>query len=897
MKKLVIGVLAHVDAGKTTLAESMLYLTGSIRTLGRVDHKDAFLDTYHLERTRGITIFSKQAEMVHKDMAITLLDTPGHVDFSTEMERTLQVLDYAILVISGIDGVQGHTETLWRLLARYKIPTFLFINKMDLDRTDRKTLMEELKRSLSEGIVDFNEDHNSKSFLENIAMCDEPLLEQYLEEGMLDPTWIPPLIAARKIFPCFFGSALKTEGVETFLDGLNQYTQQKSYNTEFGARIYKISRDDQGNRLTYMKITGGRLKVKTQLTNHLNTVLKGEASDQWEEKVDQIRIYSGSKYETIEVAEAGSVCAVTGLSRTYPGEGLGTESLSEQPILEPVLSYQIVLPQDTDAFSLLSKLKQLEEEDPQMQIIWSEQLKEIHVKLMGEVQIEILKSIILERFGVNVDFTQGNIVYKETISEPVVGLGHFEPLRHYAEVHLLLEPNEPGGGLAFATNCSEDSLDRNWQRLIITHLEEKEHVGVLTGSAIADMKITLIVGRAHQKHTEGGDFRQATYRALRQGLKSGNSILLEPFYNFKLEIPSDTIGRAISDIQRLSGSFNAPSIEGEMAVITGAAPVATMQGYQTEVTSYTKGRGKIFFSLNGYFPCHNAQQVIESIGYDSEKDTANPTGSVFCSQGAGFVVDWDKVEDYIHVENELLKVKSNITNTKSVIRNSKMPANDTWQEDKELEEIFVRTFGQSKQRLNHTQNGFGYENKTTSNPVVSKYPLNKVLSEPVKEYLLVDGYNIIFSWSDLNELAKENMDSARSKLMDILCNYQGFKNCNLIIVFDAYKVKGGVGEIKEYHNIHVVYTKEAETADQYIEKVTHDIGSKHRVIVATSDALEQLIIMGQGATRLSASDLKEEIDRTSKQIHNDYLNKPPTGKVYLSEQMHGKINHISESDI
>jgi small GTP-binding protein len=895
MRKLVVGILAHVDAGKTTLAESMLYLTGSIRKLGRVDHKDAFLDTYELERARGITIFSKQAVFAYKDMEVTLLDTPGHVDFSAEMERTLQVLDYAILVISGSDGVQGHTETLWRLLTRYRIPTFLFVNKMDLEGIDRKALMSELKKLLNDGCMDFSEDLNSEVLMENLAVCDEALLNQYMESGVVTKKDIAALIAERKVFPCYFGSALKLKGVEEFLDGLEQLTKKTSYNEKFGAKIYKITRDDQGNRLTYMKITGGSLKVKTLLTNRKENVNSPEVNeaDIWEEKVDQIRVYSGARYEAVDEAAAGAVCAVTGLSRTYPGEGLGTEAVSDLPILEPVLNYQILLPLDCDAHSMLSKLRHLEEEDPQLHIVWSEQLKEIHVQLMGEVQIEILKSLILERFGVNVEFGAGNIVYKETILEPVEGMGHFEPLRHYAEVHLLLEPNEPGSGLIFISNCSEDVLDRNWQRLILTHLEEKAHLGVLTGSPITDMKITLIAGRAHQKHTEGGDFRQATYRAIRQGLKKAKSVLLEPYYSFKLEIPSEAVGRAMSDIHRMNGDINPSEIQGEITILTGSAPVEAMQGYQAEVTAYTRGRGKLFCQLSGYQPCHNSEEVIKAIGYDSERDLDNPTGSVFCSHGAGFVVEWDKVESYMHIESgwqptesteavkpEEPKEPKDEQGTKKTFINY----GNSLQEDKELEDIFIRTFGPIKQKLSYSQSGLGYEKKTITEKVQVKQQANLTEKEPMKEYLLVDGYNIIFSWEELSELAKINMDAARSKLMDILCNYQGFKKCELIIVFDAYKVKGGVGEIFDYHNIHVVYTKEAETADQYIEKVTHDIARKHRVTVATSDFLEQVIILGQGAVRLSANDLKEEVIRIRDQIRRDYLDGQSTGRAYLGEQ-------------
>jgi small GTP-binding protein len=912
MKRLVIGILAHVDAGKTTLAESLLYLTGRIRKLGRVDHKNAFLDTYELERARGITIFSKQATFASNDMEVTLLDTPGHVDFSAEMERTLQVLDYAILVISGSDGVQGHTETLWRLLARYRIPTYLFVNKMDMEGTDRKALIEALKKSLSDGCVDFSENRDQKEWMENLALCDESLLEKYMEHGAIRTEDAAALIVERKVFPCYFGSALRLDGVEEFLNGLERFTKSPQYPNKFGAKVYKIARDEQGNRLTYMKLTGGSLKVKMLLTNrrmenHITQLESGripieDEKDIWQEKVDQIRVYSGARYEAVDDAVAGTICAVTGLSRTSPGEGLGIEERSDIPILEPVLDYQILLPPECEAHVMISKLRQLEEEDPLLHIVWSEQQKEIHVQLMGEVQVEVLKSIILERFGVDVVFGSGSIVYKETIMEPVEGVGHFEPLRHYAEVHLLMEPGERGSGLILDTNCSVDELDRNWQRLILTHLEEKEHIGVLTGSPITDMKITLITGRAHQKHTEGGDFRQATYRAVRQGLKKAKSVLLEPYYNFRMELPSETVGRAMSDIGRMYGNFKAPEINGDISVLVGNAPVATMQGYQKEVTSYTRGRGKLFCTLKGYEPCHNSDEVIAAIAYDSERDLDNPTSSVFCSQGAGFVVEWDKVCNYMHLDSGLQQNQEPEVEIKEqAIIKSNTSYRDSWQEDKELELIYTRTFGPIKQRITPAQSGLGYEKKipnTEKMQIKQSIDSNvkRNIKENVKEYLLVDGYNIIFSWDELNELAKINMDAARSKLMDILSNYQGFRKCILILVFDAYKVKGGVGDVQDYHGIHVVYTKEAETADMYIEKVTHEIDRKHHVTVATSDAIEQLIIMGQGAARLSANDLKEEINRVKEQIRRNYLDKQPKVRNYLGNHMDDELRDAVDED-
>lgn len=943
MRKMVIGILAHVDAGKTTLAESMLYLTGSIRRLGRVDHKDAFLDTYALERARGITIFSKQAVFTYRDMEVTLLDTPGHVDFSAEMERTLQVLDCAILVISGSEGVQVHTDTLWGLLARYKIPTFLFINKMDMEGTDRSALIAELKKRLSEGCIDFNEDRNSKEFMESLAMCDDAMLEKYLESGAVNPEDIKTLIADRKVFPCFFGSALKVEGVEEFLEGLDRLTKQPHYPDQFGAKVYKIGRDEQGNRLTYMKITGGSLKVKMLLTNRKEEeriISDGNGKEKnplsraknnnireteiWLEKADQIRVYSGVRYDAVEEAVAGTICAVAGLTKTYAGEGLGIEAVSEIPVLKPVLNCQLLLPPDCDAHSMLSRLRHLEEEDPQLRILWSEHTKELHVQLMGEVQIEVLKSLILERFGVNVNVGPGKIVYKETILEPTEGVGHFEPLKHYAEVHLLLEPLEPGSGLEFISSCSEDELDHSWQQSVLAHLEEKEHIGVLTGSPITDMRITLIAGRAHLKHTEGGDFRQATYRAVRQGLMNASSILLEPYYQYRLEIPVYALGRAMTDLNLMSGSFSPPDIDGETAVLTGQAPVASMRGYHMAVVDYTSGKGRLNCTMMGYLPCHNEEEVISTIGYDRERDLENTADSVFCANGAGFIVPWDKVRDFMHVDsgwrkpdhekrqstaegfrnapNGSEKEPEGIRNV-STTEKPAVSRKDSLQTDKELEEIFIRTFGPIRQKMTYSGSRLGYEKipegKTetkqskTSGP---KQPKPAEQKEPVKEYLLVDGYNIIFSWDELNDLAKENMDSARHKLMDILCDYQGFKKCILILVFDAYKVKGGTGEVQEYHNIHVVYTKEAETADEYIEKVTHDIARKHHVTVATSDALEQMIILGQGAVRLSAGDLKEEILRIRDQIRRDYLDGQPSGRSYLGEQFGEELTGLFEEE-
>ena len=878
LKNICIGILAHVDAGKTTLAESILYLRGEIRKPGRVDHGDAFLDTYELERSRGITIFSKQAEAVLGEKSVTLLDTPGHVDFSAEMERTLQVLDYAVLVISGSDGVQGHVETLWRLLKRYRIPVFLFINKMDQPGCIREKLLEELKNQLDERCVAFGADDSDEGFMEELAVCDEKALESYLENGSIGREEIVELIRARKVFPCYFGSALKVEGVEEFLQGLDKYTACSVYPEEFGAKIYKIARDAQGTRLTYMKVTGGILKVKMQI------------SDSRDEKVDQIRIYSGASFQTVKEAPAGTICAVTGLDSTRSGEGLGIEEASELPVLEPVLTYEIQIPDECDVHSMFLKLCQLEEEEPQLHIVWNEHLQEIHAQVMGEVQIEILKSMILERFGVKVEFGSGSIVYKETILEPVEGVGHFEPLRHYAEVHLLLEPLEAGSGLQFATACSEDILDGNWQRLVLTHLEEKRHPGVLTGAEITDMRITLLTGRSHLKHTEGGDFRQATYRAVRQGLKMGKCILLEPVYEFRLEVPSDRMGRAMSDIQKMYGSFEDPQIDGELAVITGKAPVSEMQGYLREVNAYTSGRGRLFCSLKGYEPCHNADEVIAGAGYNSEKDLENPTGSVFCAHGAGFVVSWDKVRDYMHLESglklDIMRQREEEVHQQIQERRN-AEASENWADPKELEEIFERTYGPIKRersRFNRAGSSAKKLTEYTSTRETAGAYRPKDREKP-EEYLLVDGYNIIFAWDDLKELAEVNIEGARNKLMDVLCNYQGFKKMTLILVFDAYKVPGNKGEVQKYHNIFVVYTKEAETADQYIEKAVHEIGRKHQVTVATSDALEQVIILGQGAARMSAQGLKDEVELVRKEIRSEYLEKQKSSKNYLFENL------------
>ena len=918
MKKLVIGILAHVDAGKTTLSEELLYLCGEIRKIGRVDHGDAFLDTYELEKERGITIFSKQALLKTENMEVTLLDTPGHVDFSAEMERTLQVLDYAILVINGMDGVQSHTMTLWRLLERYQIPTVLFVNKMDQQGTDHDALLNDLKQHLHENCVDFGRTQDTDygmyeltpEQLENIAVCEEDLLETYLETDIVEDRDIVRLIVQRKIFPCYFGSALKEKGVKDFWNGVQQYTAEPERPTEFGAKVFKIARDEQGNRLTYMKITGGSLKVKTLLSSNSNgQSLPGRKAEEaaWEEKADQIRLYSGAKYELTSEAEAGTVCAVTGLTRTYPGEGLGIEQESELPILEPVLNYQIILPDDCDPHQMLQKLRQLEEEEPQLHILWDSQFSEIHAQLMGEVQIEILKKLIWDRFHVAVEFGAGSIVYKETVAEPVEGVGHFEPLRHYAEVHLLIEPGEPGSGCQFFTACSEDVLARNWQRLILTHLEEKEHIGVLTGSPLTDVQITILTGRAHAKHTEGGDFRQATYRAVRQGLRKARNILLEPYYEFRLEVPAEMIGRAMADVQKMQGTFDAPEVEGETAILKGTAAVAQMRDYQKEVVSYTHGTGKLFCSLKGYAPCKNQDEVVQNIGYDPEADLENPTGSVFCAHGAGFVVPWDQVEAYMHLQSGVdmdeldseswyedvesaqnpgtavdnANISGNISG-----KNGKFSYSGSYEEEEELQAIFERTFGPMK------RDRTAFQKKTVhSSTPATRYRAGKPRQE---EYLLVDGYNIIFSWEELNELAKENIHAACDKLMDILSNYQGYRKCTLILVFDAYKVEGHVEEIITYHNIYVVYTKEAETADQYIEKTVHRIGRQYQVTVATSDGLEQVIIMGQGAHRISAQGLKKEIEDTEKTAREEWHQRRQSSKTYLFDHMSEEMQEQME---
>ena len=863
-KHICVGILAHVDAGKTTLSEAILYTAGNLRKFGRVDNGDAFLDTYELERSRGITIFSKQAEVSMEDMDLTLLDTPGHVDFSAEMERTLQVLDYAILVISGADGVQGHTLTLWSLLKRYEIPTFLFINKMDQNGTDKTALLEELQERLSSGCIDFGT-KNSDEFYEAVAMEDEELLDQYLESGEIEDEQIRKMITERKIFPCFFGSALKLQGVEEFLNDFGYYTEEKEYPEQFGVRVFKITRDESGNRLTHLKVTGKDLKVKTVITSS-------------DEKINQIRIYSGEKYETVNELEAGRICAVTGLSDTYPGQCLGVEQGGYEPVLEPVLTYQMILPEQTSATVMLPKLRQLEEEEPELHIIWNEELQEIQVQIMGEVQIEILKSLIKERFDVDVEFGQGNIVYKETIANTVEGVGHFEPLRHYAEVHLLLEPLERGSGVVIDTQCSEDILDKNWQRLILTHLLEKEHRGVLTGAPVTDIKITLAAGRAHQKHTEGGDFRQATYRAVRQGLRMAESILLEPYYKFRLEIPQQMVGRAMTDIEKMNGTFETPDTSKEMAVLQGVAPVSTMQGYQKEVLAYSKGMGRLFTTLNGYDICRNAEEIIEEAGYDPDHDLENPCGSVFCSHGAGYNVSWDEVPEHMHLESVLAKETEEEEFDEIAQRRAYIE--DEWIDTDEIDKILEQTFYANQHNKSKWKKKKAARIEQDYHSSAEKFSVKRDMS---KKYLLVDGYNVIYAWDELKELLDTNVDAARGKLLDEMCNYQGMKGMELIVVFDAYRVKGHETEITDYLNIHVVYTKEAETADQYIEKFAHTHGRKYDVTVATSDGLEQIIIRGQGCRLLSARELKRDYEEAKAQIRTEYLDKQKHEKSYVTD--------------
>ena len=852
-KHICTALLAHVDAGKTTLSEAFLYESGMIKNLGRVDKKDAYLDTSDLERERGITIFSKQALLKFPTCDITLLDTPGHVDFTGEMERTLWVLDYGILVISGSDGVQSHTRTLWNLLKRYGIPVFLFINKMDMEKADREALLAELKSTLSDGCTAFDVERD-ENFYESVATGSEEALEEFLDTGFVGEETICRLIRNRQIFPCYFGSALKVDGVDTFLQGFLQYAKEPDRREDFSAKVFKIARDKAGNRLTYGKITGGSLKVKDMVYHPL-----GEG-----EKVNQIRVYSGENYEALEEAVPGMVCAFTGLQHSFVGECFGEEKEAYLPVSEPVLSYRIVLPEGVSPLKMFPKFKELEEEDPLLHIQWKEEHQEILVWVMGQVQVEVLKRLIYDRFHVEAEFSQGSIVYRETIADTVEGVGHFEPLRHYAEVHLLLEPGEPGSGMVFASDCSEDILDKNWQRLILTHLREKEHVGILTGSFLTDMKITVVSGRAHQKHTEGGDFRQATYRAVRQGLSQAQSVLLEPFYEYRLEVPEYALGRAMADVEKMHGTINPPEKNKDMSVLSGRAPVSCMGNYAKEVSSYTKGEGSLSLQYGGYGKCHNTEEVIERIGYDFTGDMENPASSVFCAHGAGFVVEHDQVFSYMHMPSVLQEEKPLAVQGYPVKPRGKR---EEWIGTEEVDAILERALNANKRDKSNFQKKYKPKRVVESQP--SSY--NYKVKEHREKYLLVDGYNIIFAWQELKELAEINIDSARGRLLDILSNYQGMEKCNLIVVFDAYRLEGHKTEIFDYHNIHVVYTKEAETADAYIEKFAQEHGRKYHVTVATSDGLEQVIIRGQGCYLLSARELLEEVEQKEKKLKEEYL--------------------------
>lgn len=893
MKNIVAGILAHVDSGKTTLSEAMLYQAGQIRKLGRVDHQDTYLDTDSQEKDRGITIFSKQAELAYADMHIALLDTPGHVDFGTEMERTLQVLDYVVLVINGMDGVQSHTETLWKLLERYGIPVFIFVNKMDMTGYDRDYLMDNIRHRLSDGCVDFLCEDSG----EQIAMCDEAMLEHFLETGANDEQDVVNAIAGRKLFPCYFGSALKNEGVSELLDGMNRYVVEPVRGEEFGARVFKIGRDDKGERLTYMKVTGGVLKLKDVLT------LRNSQGEESHEKVNQIRVYSGAKYDMVTQVPAGCVCAVPGLVNTYGRQGIGACLDGELPSLEPVLSYKVMYPTDVDAVTMVSKLRLLEEEDPQLQVQWNETAGEIYIKVMGQVQLEVVAQMVRDRFGIAITYGQGRISYKETIAAPVMGVGHFEPLRHYAEVHLLLEPMENGSGMCFDSICSEDVLDKNWQRLILTHLQEREFRGVLTGSPITDMKISITAGRAHQKHTEGGDFRQATYRAVRQGLMMAESVLLEPVYAFKIEVPQEYAGRVLADIVKMSGTMDGQEISGETTVITGHAPVYTMREYYSELTAFSRGTGRLQVDIDGYQPCHNTEEVLAERHYDPELDRFNPSSSVFCAHGAGYLVDWYDVYENMHVkEDPGFEISGQLGYTEDGYAMD-IPVNRPGKSvsemsitDEELSEIFARTFGGDYKDKDVALNGRfrrttseykvnGQYNKSQSRdrqpgngPLVGSRPADRGIATPGafkrrksgEDYVIVDGYNVIFAWDTLRELSEHNIDSARGKLMDILSNYQGYMNCKLIVVFDGYKVKDNKGERFPYDDIEVVYTKEGETADAHIEKLTHELARKHKVTVVTSDGLEQIVTMGQGAIRMSSRDFKLEVERVNEHLRENY---------------------------
>ena len=873
MKRLVIGILAHVDSGKTTLAEAMLYRAGVLRKLGRVDHRDAFLDTDAMERARGITIFAKQAVLdLPADAAgleetrLTLLDTPGHVDFSAEAERTLQVLDYAILVVSGTDGVQAHTQTLWNLLARYRVPTFVFVNKMDLPGADRAVRLRELRGRFGDGCVDFGPDAEADR-PEALAMASETLMAEVLADGAPREANVITAIARREVFPCLFGAALRLDGVDDLLAALRRYTRQPEAAGAFGARVFKITSDDAGARLTYLKVTDGSLPVKATVT------AREDARAPFAEKADQLRVYSGSKFRLTSEALPGDVVAVTGLTATYPGQGLGVQPDAAAPVLEPVLTYRLLLPEGGDPHTALRALRQLEQEDPQLHVVWQEALGEIHLQLMGEVQLEILQNLLTTRFGIEAGFDEGGILYKETLTAPVEGFGHYEPLRHYAEVHLLLEPAPRGSGIQLAAACRPDTLDGNWQRLILTHLAERTHPGVLTGAPLTDVKITLTAGRAHLKHTEGGDFRQATYRAVRQGLRTaardGHVALLEPWYNVRLELPAANLGRAMNDLQRMGGQTEPPAQQGDLAVLAGRAPVSELRGYAREVAAYTRGEGRLICTPAGYAPCHNAEAVIAAAGYDPDADTENPADSVFCSHGAGTVIRWDEAPARAHVASGLGRSAPGADDTAAgETRRRRADAyRGTLEQDKELLAIFERTYGPVRRQNPNQSADLAARRALGSAPKTAR----QAAAQPAgPEYLLVDGYNVIFAWDSLRRLAENDLDIARRRLQDTLCNYAGYRRCTVILVFDAYKVKGGVGSVERYHNIHVVYTREAETADMYIEKTTHELGRKHRVRVVSSDGAEQIIILGSGGLRVSARAFEKEVAAVEAEIR-EYL--------------------------
>lgn len=867
-KKLVVGIIAHVDSGKTTLAEDILYETGCIKEIGRVDHKNSYMDNYSLEKERGITIFSKQAVLTYGELQITLLDTPGHIDFCAEMERTLQVLDYAIFVVSATDGIQGHTKTIWELLKRYSIPTFIFVNKMDQPEADRNEILKEMQQVLHGNCIDFTE-VDTVQFYENVLLCSEELLEKYDENCKIADEDIQRAILRRELFPCIFGSALKQEGVKELLDAIKKYSINKQYKEAFSARIYKIGRDENNVRLVFLKLLGGSLKVK-------DFVEKIGKNDGYREKINQIRVYSGSQYKSVNEVAAGDICAVVGLNSARIGDLVGEEEYNTEGVeTQPILTYAVKNKGACDNIMLYSYLKELEEEDPLLHVTWDKNIDEIHVQVMGEIQIEVLQNMIQERYHILVYFENGKIIYKETILKETVGIGHFEPLRHYAEVHLLLEPAERGSGLQFESRCSEDVLAKNWQNLVLTHLEEKVQLGALIGAEITDMKIILIAGKAHPKHTEGGDFRQATYRAVRQGLRQAESVILEPIYQFEIETPRECIGRVMADLQKMNGNFSVPEIVNDSAKIKGKCPVYTMKNYQKELTAYTQGKGKMSFVMSGYDVCHNPEVILAQMKYDADADIDNTADSVFCAHGAGFLVPWFQVPEYAHIKPD----RDATTEEENMLqqRKSRLMNDEIAQE--EIDAIFANNLRNAKPKRKNWL-------KSVSRSAEPKYVGKELTYQSQEEYLLVDGYNIIFAWDELNELAKNNLDSARDKLMDILSNYQGFKKCNLILVFDAYKVSGGQGSVFSYHNIHVVYTKEAETADQYIEKVTHELVRKYQITVATSDRLEQMIIFGAGAKRISAKEFLEEIRATEKEItmHID-KNEWKTKGNYLFEQL------------